>query len=97
MVLPLTATMPAMGSTIGQGLVIVLTRRADDAFGARPVSFVAIYSALGIRDESLNADIGKALMRSPWPALTRMRRDEHNQSLACWLHAKSWCLSTAKD
>jgi protein-L-isoaspartate(D-aspartate) O-methyltransferase len=57
MVLPLTATMAAMGS---KGLLLLLTRTADpNGFDVSVLSFVAIFWAIGIRDEALNADLGR--------------------------------------
>jgi hypothetical protein len=53
---------------------------------------VAIYSALGIRDEALNAEIGKGLQKNPFPPLKTLRRDPHEQTEACWLHAPGFCL-----
>ena len=77
-IVPLTGMMPAMGSNLGKGLVWLLTRRDRD-FAARVLSMVAIYSALGVRDESLNAVLGNAMMGGPgqWQAVTRLRRDAH--------------------
>jgi protein-L-isoaspartate(D-aspartate) O-methyltransferase len=73
MILPLTATMPAMG-TIGKGPLLLLTRR-DAEFEARVVTVVAIYSAVGLRDSAMNERLGKALLRGQYPAFTRLRRD----------------------
>ena len=91
MILPLTATMPAMGP-IGKGPLLLLTRASTD-FEARLVTFVAIYSAVGIRNDALNARIGKALMRGVAPTFKRLRRDAHDESPACWLHTETFCLS----
>jgi protein-L-isoaspartate(D-aspartate) O-methyltransferase len=92
MVLPLTATMPAMG-TIGKGIAILLSRTPADDIAASTLSFVAIYSAVGLRDPALNAAVGRAMMAAPFPRLRRLRRDAHAQTPACWLHATDWCLS----
>jgi protein-L-isoaspartate(D-aspartate) O-methyltransferase len=94
MILPLTATMPAMGP-IGKGFVFLLTRDGG-AFTARLSGFVAIYSAVGIREEWLNAALGKAMMAGPQraQAITRLRRDTHEPDLSCWLHGATFCLST---
>ena len=96
MILPITSTMPAMGSTLGKGLVFLLTRE-HDTIAARVVSMVAVYSAIGLRDERLNADVGKAMMGGPttWQAVKRLRRDAHDREASCWLHAPTCCLSTA--
>jgi protein-L-isoaspartate(D-aspartate) O-methyltransferase len=93
LILPLTASMPQMG-TIGKGIMTMLTCRAAEEFEARVLTFVAIYSGVGLRDETLNAQLGKALMRSPFPKLTRLRRDPHEVGPDCWLHGPSSCLST---
>jgi hypothetical protein len=93
MILPVTAAMPAMGN-IGKGLV-VLVKRDDGAFAAQVTGFVAIYSALGLRDEALNAQIGKMLMGGPqqWTAIARLRRDSHEPAPSCRLHGGHFCLS----
>lgn len=93
LVLPLTAAIAAMG-TIGKGVMAMITKRGADAFDARVLTFTAIYSGVGpIRDSALNEQLGKALMRTPFPRLTRLRRDPHDQSAECWLHGSGFCLS----
>src|SRR5206468_2368598 len=91
MILPLTGTIPATppqrGSragdpgpaTIGKGVTWLLTRRDDITLSARPIGVVAIYSAIGVRDDELNARVGKALMGGPvqWAAVKRLRLDAH--------------------
>lgn len=96
MMLPITAVMPSMGSTLGKGLVVLVTRDADDTFAARVITVVAVYSALGIRDPGMDECIGKALMAGPgrWMAVSRLRRDAHAPDASCWLHGPSCCLST---
>ena len=47
LMLPLTATMPATASTLGKGLVFLLTKDEAGAFAARVIAVVAVYSALG--------------------------------------------------
>jgi len=94
MLLPLTATLPAMAPTIGKGLAWLLTKQAD-TFAARNIGVVAIYSAVGIRDDPVNARLGKAMMGGPqhWSRVQRLRRDAHEPSDACWLHGDGWCWS----
>ena len=92
MVLPLTASMPAMG-TIGKGPLVLLSKGADPlSLDARTISFVAIYSAIGLRDDALDRQLGKALTSSPFPRLKRLRRDAHQPSESCWLHVDGACL-----
>ncbi len=93
MVLPITAPMPAMGPTIGKGLLTLVTKRDDGAFDLRVVTFVAIYSAVGIRDEARGDALGQAMARMPFPPLKRLRRDSHEPTDTCWVHAEGCCLS----
>jgi protein-L-isoaspartate(D-aspartate) O-methyltransferase len=96
LMLPLTATMSATESTLGKGLVFLLTGDETGGFAARVIAVVAVYSALGIRDPTVNDDIGKALMAGParWTAVKRLRRDRHEPDASCWLHGPACCLST---
>ena len=93
MMLPLTSTMVPMGN-IGKGLVMLITR-SGDVFNARVNGVVAIYSATGLRAESLNEQLGKAMMAGPqkWMAVSRLRRDAHDAESTCWMHADDFCLS----
>lgn len=97
MLLPLTGTMPAMAPTIGKGLAWLLTKQTAAELSARAVGMVAIYSAVALRDDEVNARLGKAMMGGPmqWNAVKRMRRDPHEPSTSCWLHGPTWCWSTA--
>jgi protein-L-isoaspartate(D-aspartate) O-methyltransferase len=96
LMLPVTVPLPAMGSTLGKGVVVLVTRQHDGAISARVVTFVAIYSALGIRDPALDERIGKALMSGPaqWQAVKRLRRDPHDAAPSCWLHTDTCCFSS---
>lgn len=91
--LPLTVTMPAMG-TLGKGPALLLTSGGEaGSLSAKTAGFVAIYSAVGLRDESLNRQLGEAMKRGPLPPVNRLRRDAHEQAPGCWLHAETFCLS----
>jgi len=95
MMFPLTVAMPPMGN-IGKGLLIMVTRGESDAsWEARTVTFVAIFNAVGVRDESIGVEVAKAMQTMPFPQLKRLRRDEHVKGAGCWLHASRFCLSTA--
>ena len=97
MILPLTATLAAMGPTLGKGLVLVITKEDQASLSARVLSFVAIYSAVGLRDDDLNDRLGKAMLGGPqqWQTIARLRRDRHEASASCWLHAETFCLASA--
>jgi protein-L-isoaspartate(D-aspartate) O-methyltransferase len=98
MVLPLTTAMPAMGPTLGKGLMWTLTRAGtgdNPDLTARMTGVVAIYSAVGLRDDEMNARIGKAMMSGPasWSMVKRLRRDQHEPVPSCWLHRHTCCFS----
>jgi protein-L-isoaspartate(D-aspartate) O-methyltransferase len=89
-VLPLTVTMGPMGP-VGKGVMVRCARQPDGDFDARTTAFVGIYSGVGVRDDSLNAQLGQQFMRTPFPRLKRLRRDAHNAGPACFLHFDGWC------
>lgn len=91
MILPLTATMPALGP-LGKGFTTVLTKTGTDTFSARVLTMTAIYSGVGLRDEGLNTQLGQAMMRTPFPRFSSLRTDVHSPSATCWLHAEEFCL-----
>jgi protein-L-isoaspartate(D-aspartate) O-methyltransferase len=98
LILPLTAGLAAMGP-IGKGVLTQITNRGDGSaqasLDARVLTFIAIYSGIGLRDEHLNEALGKALMRVPFPPLRRLRRDPHEPTDGCWLHGDRFCFSMA--
>jgi len=79
---------------IGKGFVFLVTRTGEQ-LSARMTGFVAIFSAVGIREEWLNAALWKAMTAGPHraQAVTRVRRDTHEPALECWLHGSGFCLS----
>jgi hypothetical protein len=91
-ILPLTVAMPQMG-TIGKGIVVLVTKGPNDGWLVTVLNMVAIYSGIGLRDDSLNAALGGALVHAPFPPLRRLRRDPHEPGAACWLHGSTFCLS----
>jgi protein-L-isoaspartate(D-aspartate) O-methyltransferase len=91
MILPLTV---AMTPSIGKGILVLLTKTDDAArFDARIITFVAIYSGIGVRDEARGAQLGEAMRKNPFPPLKHLRRDVHEPSASCWVHAPGCCLS----
>ncbi len=97
MELPAAMPHPATAmANISKGFMLLLTGtdRAD-RFTARTVTFVAIYSAIGLRDDAINAELGRAMSKAPFPALTRFRRDPHEADPTCWCHTSRGCWSTS--
>jgi protein-L-isoaspartate(D-aspartate) O-methyltransferase len=92
LIAPLTVAMPP--SPIGKGPMVLLSRTAAaDRLTARITGLVAIYTALGVRNEAVNALLGQALSRSPFAPIRSWRRDPHDQTASCWLHTPYGCLS----
>jgi protein-L-isoaspartate(D-aspartate) O-methyltransferase len=81
-----------MGVTLGKGLIVAIERTAV-GYSAEMLSFIAIYSAIGLRDPEMEARLGQAMRRIAFPNLARLRRDEHVSTEACWLHGPDFCLS----
>ena len=105
LVLPLTAGFGAGAASafaspmanISKGLIVQIGRVGNsDAFSARLVTFVAIYSAVGLRDAAANEELGRALVRMPFPALRRFRLDAHDADATCWCHTAKGCWSIAE-
>jgi protein-L-isoaspartate(D-aspartate) O-methyltransferase len=93
LLLPLTVSMPAMG-TISKGPVLLFSNDGDpNSLTARVVGFAVIYSAIGLRDDDLNRRLGEALKTAPFPPVKRLRRDAHDTAPQCWLHTDAFCLS----
>jgi len=91
---PLTVSFPAMSSTLSKG-VILHAQRTGDTWRARVDSMIAIYSLVGLRDDSSNGALGQALMRGPSGApVASIRRDPHAADATCWLHVDGACVST---
>jgi len=103
MMLPLTAAMPLPGgvhpagaafANISKGLMILMTATGDPlSWQARFRSFVAIFSAVGLRDDAINAALGGALAKMPFPRLRRFRLDPHKPDATCWCHSARGCWS----
>lgn len=99
LVLPLTATFAAgpfasAMANISKGLIVLISRHADgDTYSARLLTFVAIYSAVGLRDAAVNDELGRAFGRMPFPALKRYRTDAHDADATCWCHTTKGCWS----
>jgi protein-L-isoaspartate(D-aspartate) O-methyltransferase len=93
LLLPMTVAMPAMGATIGKGVMVLIRKKADGTLVPEVLSFVGIYSAVGLRDTAIEAALGQAMRRTSFPNLTRLRRDAHQQAEGCWLNAERFCLS----
>jgi protein-L-isoaspartate(D-aspartate) O-methyltransferase len=94
MALPLTVSMPAMGATLGKGLTAILVKEGLERLSARTLGMTAIYSAVGLRDDAVNSQLGLAMMRGHSSAITGLRLDAHAPTSTCWLHSDHFCFTT---
>lgn len=94
MILPMTATMPQM-KTIGKGWMLLVTRQDETTFSAKPMTMIAIYSAIGLRDDGSNAALGQAMQRTPFLREMQLTRVAHDRADACWLHGDGYCFQTS--
>ena len=89
MVLPLTATSEA---GIGYGVMAKIVR-SGERFSADAIGGVAIFSAVGLRDASLEAPILAAIKSQKLSGMRLLRCDAHDPTEACILHIPGVCLS----
>ena len=92
MVVPITASFGP--GPIGKGPMLLLSRRSTPGtLAAKIIGFVAIFSAIGVRDDRVNAVVGRALSQSPFAAVKAFRRDGHAADASCWVHFDHGCFS----
>jgi protein-L-isoaspartate(D-aspartate) O-methyltransferase len=96
LVLPLTVNLPP-GGPLGKGFVVLITNDATaSSMSVRLLpTMVMIYSGQRIRDEAASAAMGRAFSRGALGGIKRLRRDRHDESPSCCLHADTFCLSSA--
>jgi len=92
LVLPLTM---AINPTIGQGIMTKILRN-NVGYSAEMVSPVAIFSGGSLRDAALEPLMGNALRSGGLLKLKSVRRDAHEATETCVIHASEVCLSTAE-
>ena len=77
----------------GEGRILKVTRQPE-GFTASFISGVRIFSCVGGRDAELNRRLKEAFERDDWKSVQSLRRDKHDPTDTCSLHAESFCLST---
>jgi len=85
----------AINPTLGQGIMTKITR-CHTSYSAEMVSPVAIFSGGNLRDPALEPLMSKALRSGGLLKLKSVRRDAHEATDTCVLHASEVCLSTAE-
>jgi protein-L-isoaspartate(D-aspartate) O-methyltransferase len=76
----------------GEGHVLKVTRQPG-GLTACFISGVGIFSCVGGRDAELNQRLKEAFERDDWKSIQSLRRDKHDPTDRCWLHAENFCLS----
>ncbi len=102
LLVPLTVALPpnlrpgwfGKGMDAGTGQMLLIVRR-DRGYAARFVSPVAIFHCVGARTDGGNDLLAQAFQRGGEERVRSLRRDEHDASPECWLHATQFCLSSA--
>jgi protein-L-isoaspartate(D-aspartate) O-methyltransferase len=90
LLLPLTVTDDTDPGGAGRFLKVT---RQPEGFTASFVSGVRIFPCVGGRDAELNEQLKKAFDRGDWKSVQSLRRNSHEPTNTCWLHADSFCLS----
>jgi protein-L-isoaspartate(D-aspartate) O-methyltransferase len=85
----------AMNSTLGQGIMTKIVRHRA-GYSAEMVSSVAIFSGGNLRDPALEPLLAKALRSGGLLNLKSVRRDTHESTDSCVLHAREVCLSSSE-
>lgn len=77
---------------LGKGVTMMLTKQASGDFDVRSLGVTAIYSAVGIRDESMGDTLGRAMQVMPYPRLGTLTRTPHERGTSCWVHTDEFCI-----
>ena len=82
-----------MTATEGAGIILLVTREAEDGFAAHFLGRVEFIDFEGARNPAASRRLAAALGRDCGRAVQSLRRDQHTKDRACWLHGDGWCLS----
>jgi protein-L-isoaspartate(D-aspartate) O-methyltransferase len=86
MLLPLT-------DDTGTGILLKV-RREEAGYVAQFVATATIFHCLGGRDPDSSRRLQAHFARGSWTSVQSLRRDSHEPSIDCWLHADDFYLST---
>jgi protein-L-isoaspartate(D-aspartate) O-methyltransferase len=84
-----------VGGEAGKGGML-LVQRESDAYTARFLTWVMIFSCTSVRDPELNGRLLKLIGGGKMFSVRSLRRDAHAADETCWLHGQDFCLSTTK-
>ena len=88
--MPLTAAEEANDPQWGRVLKVAHQPRG---FFAHFISEVGIFPCSSARDPELNDKLNEAFKRGDWKSVQSLRREPHELTDTCWLHAENFCLS----
>lgn len=89
LVFPLTAADDEGGTAGG----VLKVRHQEAGLVASFISRVSIFPCSGGRDPELNDKLKEAFKCGDWKSVQSLRRDTHDSTDTCWLHAPNFCLS----
>ncbi len=75
-----------------RGPVLLITRR-DEGYEVKTLTNIEIFSCEGARGKEASALLQVALWKEPATSIRSLRRDRHEVTEHCWLHAGDFCLS----
>jgi protein-L-isoaspartate(D-aspartate) O-methyltransferase len=91
LVLPLSV---GRNLSVNDAMVLAITRRHDQ-FAAELLSIITIYSSPSMRDPLLQSMLNDSFESHAMLRLKSVRKDEHDRTESCIVHAPGFCLSAA--
>jgi protein-L-isoaspartate(D-aspartate) O-methyltransferase len=91
LVLPLSV---GRNLSVNDALVLAITRRHDQ-FAAELLSIISIYSSPSMRDPMLQSMLNDSFESHAMLRLKSVRKDDHERTDTCIVHAPGFCLSAA--
>jgi protein-L-isoaspartate(D-aspartate) O-methyltransferase len=83
-----------MAEGVGFGAMVKIVRSCE-RFSAETIGGVGIFSAVGLRDAGLEQTIHTVIKSHTLSGVKSVRRDAHETTETCILHAPGACLSSA--
>jgi len=96
LVIPLTVPLPGRSSrsNLSKGIVFLI-ERAEQAYFARMIGGVIIFTAAGNPPAAAQKQLIESLQRGNPHEVQSLRRDAHAVDTSCWFHAERYCFSRA--
>jgi protein-L-isoaspartate(D-aspartate) O-methyltransferase len=91
LVLPLSV---GRNLSVNDAMVLAITRRRDQ-FAAELLSIISIYSSPSMRDSILQSMLNDSFESHAMLRLKSVRKDDHERTDTCIVHAPGFCLSAA--